>query len=286
MDTRSLIISSPEYSYVTNRLREFCLRRGFIEVHTQNRLSILAACEDPSTIKTFEYAGEIWPLPQTGQMWLEWELLNNPKPPGYFCLSTSYRNEPNPIAGRHMTIFPMFEFEIKGGIEVLLQFEKDLVEYLGFEIEDPNARVWPTGDYLGVCNLYNCESVEAEHERLLYDDFGSVFFLRDFPEATSPFWNMSRNAKGLANKIDVIMGGQETIGSAERSCNIEEMRHRFKTISDGEYANLLYKLFGEERVNRELEEFLSLPFIERSGGGIGVSRLIRAMKMKGLVPMN
>ena len=58
--------------------------RGFQEVHTQNRLSILAACEDPTTVATYEYAGEVWPLPQTGQMWLEYELLNNPKVPGFF----------------------------------------------------------------------------------------------------------------------------------------------------------------------------------------------------------
>ncbi len=42
-----------------------------IENMTQSRLSILAACEDPTTISTYNYAGEVWPLPQTGQMWLE-----------------------------------------------------------------------------------------------------------------------------------------------------------------------------------------------------------------------
>ena len=37
------------------------------------------------------YAGNQWPLPQTGQMWLEYELLKNPTAPGFFCVSTSYR---------------------------------------------------------------------------------------------------------------------------------------------------------------------------------------------------
>ena len=58
-------------------MRSFFLQKGFIEVHTQNALSILAACEDPSTISTYQYNGNVWPLPQTGQMWLEDVLLKN-----------------------------------------------------------------------------------------------------------------------------------------------------------------------------------------------------------------
>ena len=79
------------YSTVVNSMRSFCLAKGFVEVHTQDRLSILAACEDPDTVATFSYAKQKWPLPQTGQMWLEYELLKNPALPGVFCVSTSYR---------------------------------------------------------------------------------------------------------------------------------------------------------------------------------------------------
>jgi aspartyl/asparaginyl-tRNA synthetase len=270
-----LIIDSEKFSQVINKLRSFCLSKGFLEVHTQNRLSILAACEDPTTIQTYNYGGQVWPLPQTGQMWLEWELLTRPEVPGFFCVSTSYRYEPNPVPGRHMIIFPMFEFELKGGMEELLKFEKELLEYVGF---NPKDGVWPEGDYRDVANAYQTESVEHEHERRLCEEHGPVYFLKNFPEETSPFWNMSRNSEtGLANKIDVIIGGMETIGSAERSADPAMMRERFLTISNGEYAGLLYKIFGEDRVNKELDEFLSLPFIQRSGGGIGVSRLIKAL---------
>ena len=65
-------------------------------------------------------------------MWLEHALLQNPKLPGLFCVSTSYRNEPNPIPGRHEKIFPMFEFEMKGDFNDLLNLEKDLLMELGF----------------------------------------------------------------------------------------------------------------------------------------------------------
>ena len=72
------IICPRDFSVVVGKLRTFFEQKGFLEVHPQNRLSILAACEDPSTIATFEYNDEVWPLPQTGQMWLEYELLTRP----------------------------------------------------------------------------------------------------------------------------------------------------------------------------------------------------------------
>ena len=130
------LIDPEKFTKATGLLRSFFLDRGFLEVHTQNRLSILAACEDPTTVSTYNYAGNVWPLPQTGQMWLEHELLTKPETPGFFCISTSYRQEPNPIKDRHDLIFPMFEFEMPGSIKDLEQMEKELCEYLGFGPQD------------------------------------------------------------------------------------------------------------------------------------------------------
>ena len=67
------------YNELVQKMRKFFLKKGFIEVPTQSRLSILAACENPHSIATFTYQGEVWPLPQTGQMWLEYELLKKIK---------------------------------------------------------------------------------------------------------------------------------------------------------------------------------------------------------------
>jgi len=86
-----------------------------------------------------------------------------------------------------------------------------------------------------------------------------------------------------ANKIDVILSGQETIGSAEREVDTSIMVDRFKTIMGGAYKDKMYELFGEERTMAEMEEFLKFNFIKRSGGGIGVTRLIRSMKLEGLM---
>ena len=261
------------YNELVQKMRTFFQSKGFKEVPTQSRLSILAACENPHSITTFEYKGEIWPLPQTGQMWLEYELLKNPEWEGVYCISTSYRQEKNPIPGRHELIFPMFEFESKGTMKDLLKLEEELLEYLGFD-EPVNTT------YEGVCAEYGGVSIlEDEHEQRMWKEKGSVVSLQHFPLRTNPFWNMKHGTNGIFNKVDVIMYGQETIGSAERSCDVEKMREMFYTIENGGYSNKLFELFGKERVEKELEEFLSFDFFPRYGGGIGMTRLARAYEL-------
>ena len=267
------LISPQKFTDTVGLLRSFFLDKGFLEVHTQNRLSILAACEDPFNVATYKYAGEVWPLPQTGQMWLEHELLSKPDSKGFFCVSTSYRQEPNAIPGRHDIIFPMFEFEMPGDIYDLSKMEYELVEYLGFKKpEEKTYSKWQ--EYF---SLNQDQELVAEHEAKMYNDF-STAMITDFPEFTSPFWNMSRYEDGVrSKKIDVILGGMETIGSAERSTDKDQMRDTFHSITDGAYSKLLFDLFGKERVEAELEEFLKFDFFPRVGGGIGMARMIAAL---------
>ena len=272
------LIDPNEFTSAVTKLRNFFTLKGYLEVHTQNRLSILAACEDPTTVSTYEYAGNVWPLPQTGQMWLEYELLTKPELNGVFCVSTSYRQEPNPIPGRHDLIFPMFEFEGKGTINELRELELELCEYLGFA----DSVDVPMVEYEELMEYYDTPTLEAEHEDLMWSDYGDVVLLQHFPYHTSPFWNMKK-VGDTANKIDVIICGQETIGSAERASDVAEMRHQFHTISDGLYADLLYSKFSKERVETELEDFLSLDFFPRFGGGIGMTRMISALKLRNLL---
>ena len=234
------LIDSNDFHTAVKRMRSFFEGRGFVEVHTQSRLSILAACEDP----------------------------------------TSFRNEPNPVEGRHDKIFPMFEFEMKGNMDDMVQLEKDLLVHLGFG-EEPTFH---EGDYTDVAAKYGVEELEHEHEAALEIDYGKVFFLKNFPNHTSPFWNMKQHPDGKnAYKVDVILHGVETIGSAQRSSSVDEMRKMFYEISDGQYANILFSNFTKERVETELNDFLSHNFVERCGGGIGVTRMIRAMKLSNLL---
>ena len=190
----------------------------------------------------------------------------------------------------------MFEFESVGNFEDLLQMENDLCKHLGFKCDWNQAPYndldFPGGLYQSVLAKYTGAELDAYHEEEMYKEYGDVFFLTLFPEFTSPFWNMKiseergpKNVK-LANKCDVIMGGMETIGSAERATDVQEMKEQFYTISDGGYAQLLFDLFGKDRVELELFKFLSHDFRPRYGGGIGVTRMISAMKRANLIVKN
>tara|TARA_B100000900_G_scaffold415155_1_gene444018 strand:+ start:355 stop:1185 length:831 start_codon:yes stop_codon:yes gene_type:complete len=260
------------YHEITQKLRDFFLSKGYVEVPSQSRKSILAACENPHSVATFTYDGVVWPLPQTGQMWLEYELLKNPDWKGCFCVSTSYRNEKDPIPGRHEKIFPMFEFESKGNFDDLRKLNIELTEYLGFDT--PKQL-----DYDTTSERYAAPILEDEHESRMWHEVGHSISLETFPIRTSPFWNMKYIGDGKFNKCDIILFGQETFGTAERSCSAEEMRNFFYTIMDGTYCEKLFELFGKDRVEAELEEFLSYDFFPRFGGGIGLTRLGRAWEM-------
>lgn len=265
------------YDYIVKKMRTFFLeQKNFIEVPAQSRLSILAACEDPKNIAQFIFSGINYPLPQTGQMWLEVELLKNPSLPGVFCATTSYRNEQFPIPGRHDKIFPMIEFEASGTVDDLKKIEAELLNFLGFATAPISLQ------YNDVCKHYNTQEISAEYETRMAQDIGPIISLERFPLRTHPFWNMKCDSAGIFNKIDVILYGMETIGSAERSTNVNEMRDYFFNISNGQYAQLLFSSFGKERVLDELEEYLSLPMIPRFGGGIGVTRMARALKCAGI----
>lgn len=265
-----------QYHTMIRALREFFQeKKGFIEVPAQSRLSILAACENPKSITQYTLNNYVWPLPQTGQMWLEYELLTNPSWKGCYCITTSYRDEQTIIEGRHQRIFPMFEFESHGSFADLKKLEEELLVHLGFEV--------PTSiDYEETCKKFETLTIEDEHERILYKELGASISLEKFPSRTHPFWNMKYGGNGIFNKIDILLHGMETIGSAERETDKQIMREQFLAISDGQYSQLLFNKFGKERVMREMDEYLALDMFPRFGAGIGLTRLARAFEMSGL----
>lgn len=271
------MIDTIRFSILNRKLREYFQGQlGFVEVPAQSRMSILAACEDPRTIAQFVFAGINYPLPQTGQMQLEKELLMNQSLLGVFSCTTSYRNEPFPKKGRHELVFPMFEFESFGNVENLIALEMGLLNFLGFH--DP----WQTLTYQKAAEICQTETLEADDEEKLEVVCGPVIFLTRFPFKSHPFWNMKSCGDDTFEKVDVLLHGMETIGSAERSCNPDQMRDSFMTISDGKYAGLLFAQFGRDRVLAELDEYLALPMVPRYGAGLGMGRLDRAIKLAGI----
>lgn len=268
-----------EYDWIMTKNREYHRSLGHIEAPVQHRPSILAACEDPFTLATFNYMGEVWPQPQTGQMWLEWEILTRPQVQGVYCDTTSFRNEPDPIPGRHDKIFKMFEAETRGTFDDLINLLCGKLEHIGF---GPRSE-YKILQYEEVAKFYGVEELKAEHETRMEKDFGPVCLLIDFPVKTSPFWNMKR-VGNIAKKIDGIICGMEAIGSAERSTDPDEMLHAFHTVSNGGYAKRLFSEFGKDRVIRELNAFLSLPFESRIGYGDGLNRQLRGARKLGIMP--
>lgn len=262
---------------VIQKMRSFFQQKGFIESCSQQRRTILAACEDPPNVTTYNIGGMKWPLPQTNQMNMEYDLLTDPSLNGLYCLTTSYRNEPNPKP-RHDLTFPLFEFESKGHFYDLVNMCSDLLRFLGYKGEFKEI------NYVDACEKYGVQELNHDHEKMLYEDFGPVVFLKNFPMHTDPFWNMALNPNGkTAKKLDVLLSGVETFGTAERSISIQDMRHQFHTVTGGKYAELLYKEFGKDRVDKELEEYFSHNMFRRYGGGIGVTRLIKSMQKEGLM---
>ena len=285
MNHTDTIIEPQDFNKVVFELRSFFIQHDYIETFPQPRLSILAACEDPKTVREFTFGGQNYPLPQTNQMWLERDLMvNADNLDGVYCLTTSYRDEPNPIPGRHNKIFGMWEAEHKGNYTDLIEFLKNISLHLGLVNKKKDIKFFT---YEELCEHYNVDTLEAEHEELMWKEYGDVIGITNFPERTHPFFNMKQegtNHKGekLFNKCDLIVCGQETFGCAERSSDPEQMLNSFKTISNGMYSKLLYNTFSEERVLHELDEYLKLPFISRWGFGMGIGRLLRAFKLLNL----
>ena len=170
-------------------------------------------------------------------------------------------------------IFPMFEFEMQGTVDDLINLERDLLISLDFD-----QHIFHQSAYEDLSRELDVAEIDATAEERIWKEISNVCFVTDFPVWTSPFWNMKMNGDGLrAHKVDVILYGIETIGSAERSVDPEQMRNSFFTISGGMYADTLMARFGRGRVIEELDKFLALPMFPRVGGGIGMTRFIRAL---------
>ena len=279
-------VCKKEFNSLSQKLHRFFQFKNFTETYHQNYLDVLTACENPKSIGQFMHYNIMYPLRQTNQMGLEYDMLNDGK--NIYCFTTSYRLEDDINPGRHNTIFPMVEFEInKGTVGELIEFEKELIRSLGYEGDFTEI------DYEHACRMYDVVEIGDYEENLMCQELSPVVFLKYFPEKTDPFFNMARDKKtGLAQKVDVLMlgtntkgetRGMETIGSAVRSCDIHEMKHFFDTSVNGDFKKTLYDKFGKERVDKEIEEYFSMNMIPRSGGGIGFTRLLNFMRYHNLL---
>lgn len=274
---------NPDWDYrsfgiATELLRTFFKREGFVEVYTQDRSGILSACEKIESLTRYTMAGKEQFLPQTGQLALARYLLDHPGEVGFFSIGTSYRDEPHPKPGRHQLVFSMFEFETHGDMDRLRQLETKLLRSVGFESEPAVINYRAAQEHCGL-KIQDC--IEESQEEQLGRDLGPVVLLQNFPVIES-FWNMKRGGNGLACKIDALVHGMETIGSAERSTDSKQMYLSFYEMAEGRYASILEKI-DAEKVKQELNDLLERSTFPRCGGGIGIPRFIRGLAMSGLL---
>lgn len=262
------------YHKTVSRLREFFVSRGFLEIHPQPRQSFLAVADDVSTIMTYTDGQQNYLLPQTAYMWTEFELLKNPDLAGVFCCSTSYRQHKNPIPGRHETVFPMFDFEMHGKLKDIIQLEKELLAHFGFD-----ESAFESISYKEASDKYGVYSIDSATEMRIGNEISPTTFVNYKPETVLPYWGVKRENSEVARTSDLLLFGMGTIGASERSCDKERMRSRFYEIDGGSYAQTLFDTFGQERVERELGEYLTLEMTPRCTASIGISRFVRALRL-------
>lgn len=281
-------IKPKHFDYIMKKIRKYFDEEGLTECYLSDRVSILSSCEDYTNIKIFEWDGEIYPHRQTTQVDLEFlQLLEGEKSNGYFSVGTSHRVEVNPVKNRHSPHgqFILIDVESNWDQRGLINFQKGLLRAVG--INPFHGDDFPEITYKDACEKYGVDEIGHDEERQLCVDFNSpAVFLTNFTYGSNPFWNMKKEGDH-ALKVDVIIGNpkvqpMETFGSAERSCNADEMRELFYAQSEGKYSKKLFDEFGRERVEKELDAYLALNFTQRAGMGIGLNRFVFACESLGI----
>ena len=271
------MINSLDFTDITKKLRRFFDKKGWVEVYTQNTLHLLSVHEDTNILSNFNYDGMIWPLPQTAKITLDYELLKHSDWKGVFCLSTCFKNSSDQLDTSDNKIVPMYEFIMRGNMEDLIHIEAELLHYLGLgEIDQFVYKKYST--------LLEKYDINELNNKLIYDDIGSVVFLKEYPNDNSTFWNtkLATNKLTLKN-INVIINGIKVIHSAEMSVNKEDMREQFNKMNNKNYTNILFSNYGKERVEKEVEDYLKLDFFTRAGGYIDITKFINIMKLNNLL---
>lgn len=244
-------------------------KREVLNYIEQQRLKTLAKRGNIFAIDSLEHCKDLIILPK----------LDLPK--GYFAHNTSTRNESRAGDGRREFKFPLTEFEFinqseESGFDELAEFISKLLVHLGFDAPK-------LVEYEDECKKFGVEFIEDEEEQALCDKYGSTVLLGKFPLRSDPYWNMRHAGNGIFDKIDVIIHGFESAGTAVRSCNVDEMKKNIHLQDSGNYIQAMYNHFGKERVDDEINEYTDYKFVPRCGGGLGMSRIIRGMKIEGLL---
>ena len=271
-------------------LKRHLNKLGLREVYLQHNTGILVF-EDirQKHYPVYKSYENFVPLPQTNRVCLDKLYLDNVKynvnDKGLYCISTNYNNG---------EVKPVIEYISKN--TRLIDFHKDLLDSIGFNrYSEQPLFVSPIPDaaiidiYASKINSYtiikcgkfidkwNNKCINHYSYKIINDYYNEVGFLIHKPKSASPCWTF-QHSDDYVNTLDVIVNNCSVIQSAEKSTSIDDMKTAFNTKDNGNYKLILDKLFGENRVNCELESYLNREFTSRIGGSIDIVALANAMQ--------
>jgi len=250
-----------DFDEVYSKLYEFFkMQKNFRCAHAQSLLTILGGCQNPDQITVVELGNQKWPLPQTTLYSLEIMMMALPEEKGFFNLSTSYRNQKEIVMGTDHLVYPHLDYVFKGNLEALIQFNSELLTGLGYDS-------FTIVTYEDVCKKYETEALTQKHEDMICRDFGAVVLL-------------IKDELDKVNQVDVILHGHKTIQTSYQS---NESNNLKKIVEQSAESSIIKQILGHERLTQEVNEFMSLPLIDRCSGEINLNHLVRSMKLQGLV---
>lgn len=255
------------FHFIYNSIRNYLIQNNFIESYVQNRLSNLNSCKNIFNACLFDMYKFCYCLPQSNEIWLEYEMIKYNKQSGFFCQSSLYFNHNN---GLDNYIEPAMEFSLIGGLFELEKLFRGLLKHMGYT---NNIFNYKSIDYKDILLLFQLEVLTEKIKIPKLSEDKTIYFVKNIPKNDDTTWN-DYDQNGIYNKIIVIIYGKVVFYGIQKSNEIEKMRNIYLERND---YPALCEFFGEERVLGELESYLELPFMDRCTGKIKISSLIELM---------
>ncbi|NBV27955.1 hypothetical protein EBS02_02895 [bacterium] len=232
-------------STALNGARKYVNSLGFHDVSLQmpHIVGVTGACENVSTLFKVDYFGKDAFLAQSNQLYLE---LWTPYLSNVCCLVRSFRAEPD-VDDRHQTEFGLFELEMLGDLDLLIERISGTIRSACNEVFDKHAKELHElfgRNPMEILNLnFNRisyasavhtlkedkfpdlqfgDDLKADHELRLTELLNGPVFITHYPKEIK-FFNMKDNADHpeLVNSTDLILPlSGESAGAAERETDI------------------------------------------------------------------
>jgi asparaginyl-tRNA synthetase len=267
--------------------RKFFKNQGFTEVSPP--MFISAAVEGGSTLFGLKYFDQNLYLTQSSQLYLEIMIYSLEK---VYCIAPSFRAEKSRTI-RHLTEYWHIEGEWPfAGMHDLMGFEEELLTYICQETVDKckkeleelgadasklaSVKVpFPRINYTDAVERLKAKGVKLrwgddfgyEDEKALAEEFGTPFFVYDYPTAIKAFYCKTyRDRPEIAMSTDMLVpriGEISTGGAREDDKEILISRIRETGLKEEDYGWYL-----------DLRRYGTVPHV---GFGLGLERLLTWM---------